>query len=121
MQQRVESFANCKCRESDTVDADTKAAPPPPGIRCEFNLNTKEGRNAVKALLPTQIQLRLEQPFGEDDANHGFADEATLRHILLPLLFSDFLEGRHWDRLCNLDIWAAQLRSLLKQHGSVDF
>jgi len=121
MQQRAKSFANCNHRATDTKDVDMEAVPPPPGIRCEFNLNTKEGRNAVKTLLPTKIQLRLEQPFGEDDANHSFADEATLRHVLLPLLFGDFLEGRHWDRLCNLNIWAAQLRSLLKQCGSVDF
>ena len=71
--------------------------------------------------LPSPVQLRIQQPFGKDDLNHSFTNEATVRHILIPLLFSDFLSETEFDTLCQAFTAAAQLRQLLREYGNIDF
>jgi len=86
-----------------------------------FNLRKKKERQQMMNLLPTAVQLKLNQPFGKDDLRHSFTNEATFRHILLPLLFSDFLEDDDWNTLCQGNLAARNLDALLVEYGTVDF
>jgi len=86
-----------------------------------FNLATKSGKKAMMSILPSDVQLRLQQPFGKDDLNHSFTNQATFRHILLPLFFSDFLTDKEWDGFCTTNNHARKLASLIGDYGAVDF
>ena len=87
----------------------------------EFNLNNRKQRALMLKTLPTDVQLKLNQPFGKDDLSHSFTNEANFRTILLPLLFSDFLEDDDWNTLCQCNLAARNLQSLLDDYGTVDF
>ena len=53
--------------------------------------------------------------------NHSFTNEATFGQILLPLLYSDFLEDDDWNTLRE-GSWAARnLDTLLEEFGTIDF
>jgi len=86
-----------------------------------FNLRTKTGKEAMIASLPTDVQTKLQQPFGKDDIDHSFTNSVTLMHTFLPLHFSDFLDDSDWKRLYTTCTFAREFQTLLADYGSVDF
>ena len=53
---------------------------------------TRQERANFVDLLPTRVQVKLNQPFGKDNLTQCFKAEACFRHVLLPLYKSAFLE-----------------------------
>ena len=48
----------------------------------------------VSTILPTNVQVQLDQPFGKDSLQHLFYSEKSFCQILLPLLKSGYLSCR---------------------------
>ena len=86
-----------------------------------FNLGTRKGKQAMWETLPTETRLRLDQPYGKDDANHSFTNDAMFRHCLLPLYFSDYLTKDEWDTFCGTNTSARRLNTLIGDYGAIDF
>ena len=57
-------------------------------------LTTKKLEQFASDILPTSVQIQLNQPFGKDSLQHSFYAAKSFNHILLPLLKSGFLSCR---------------------------
>lgn len=86
-----------------------------------FNLATAKGKEEMYSTLPSETRLRLDQPYGKDDANHSFTNEACFRHCLLPLYYSSFLAEDEWEYFCTTNNHARKLATLLSDYGNIDF
>ena len=71
--------------------------------------------------LPDKVRITLNQPFGKDNINQSFTADCRLRHVLLPLFKSNFLEGADISQLAIAYRPAFVLRRLLREHANVDF
>jgi hypothetical protein len=78
-------------------------------------------KGPFKASLPDKVRVTLDQPFGKDNLNQSFTADCRLRHVLLHLFKSEFLDAR--DQAC-LELAyrpAYVLRHLMTDHVDVDF
>ena len=89
--------------------------------KVEFNLNTAKGKAAMIQLLPSAVQVQIDQPFGKDDKNHVFTNDFTIRHILLPINFRNYLTTAEWQSLRHNVPTVDRLLALLDEFGKVDF
>jgi len=71
--------------------------------------------------VPSRIQLHLESPYGKDNLSQCFLLESSFRLVLLPLFRSGFLGDGDWHRLCDVNVYAFLVTSLLLKYAGVDF
>jgi len=88
---------------------------------CKIKLNTKKGKEAMRLSLPSAVRTQLDQDFGKDDNNHSFTNDATFRHILLPLYSSNYLDDNEWFHLRMAVPCVERLGRLIDDVAEVDF
>jgi hypothetical protein len=84
-------------------------------------LTTQRLEQFVSTILPTNVQVQLDQPFGKDSLQHSFYSEISFCHILLPLLKSGYLSCRATKSLERASYRVRQLQQLRKKHVPLDF
>ena len=84
-------------------------------------LTTKRLEQFVSTILPTSVQVQLDQPFGKDSLKHSFYAAKSFCHILLPLLKSGFLSCKATKALEKASFRARQLQQLRKKYVPIDF
>ena len=84
-------------------------------------LTTKKLEQFVSEILPSSVQVQLNQPFGKDSLNHSFYAAKSFCHILLPLLKSGFLSCRATKALEKASFRVRQLQKLRKKYAPLDF
>ena len=85
------------------------------------NSSTRQERTNFVESLPTRVQVKLNQPFGNDNLTQCFKAEACFRHVLLPLYKSAFLEvDPEWQVLAEAMDHARVLLELIRDHHAVD-
>jgi hypothetical protein len=70
------------------------------------------------------VKAALDQPFGKDNINRSFKSTAELRHILLPLFFSQYIaveDTDTWNNFAEAFPLVRVLLDLLREHEDVDF
>ena len=84
-------------------------------------LTTQRLENFVSTILPTSVQIQLNQPFGKDSLHQSFYAAKSFCHILLPLLKSGFLSCRATKALEKASFRVRQLQQLRKKYVPLDF
>ncbi|KAI2490018.1 hypothetical protein MHU86_24562 [Fragilaria crotonensis] len=84
-------------------------------------LTTQRLEHFVATILPTSVQVQLDQPFGKDSLQQSFYSAKSLCHILLPLLKSGFLSCRATKALEKASYRVRQLQQLRKKYVPLDF
>jgi hypothetical protein len=84
-------------------------------------VNRREREFFVENNLPSRIRAMLDQPFGKENLEQCFSAEPCLRHVLLPLVKSTYLDQANWTALQVAYRPASTLASLLKEYTSIDF
>jgi hypothetical protein len=87
---------------------------------------SKTAKRTFIASLPSRARLLMEQPFSKSPNKHDpvptFTGDARLRHILVPLLKSGFIDSRHdLDNVVRSSPIIRQAHQLLTNFGHVDF
>ena len=85
------------------------------------NSVTRKAREAFATTLSPRVQAMLNQKFGKENLTQCFKSEACLRHVLLPLWKSGFVDGESWCSLASASQTARTLLDLIKEYGDVDF
>jgi hypothetical protein len=86
------------------------------------NLTSKRLDDFATKILPEPVQIQLAQPFGKDSIRHSFYAEKCLRHVLLPLLKSEFLTCRATKSFERASRQVRQLQIMRKkQYKNVNF
>lgn len=75
----------------------------------------------VRDLLPSKVQVQLNQPFGKDNLHQCFASEATLDHCLLPVLKAGFITRTDRASFKAALHQVRTMSNLLKKYRNVDF
>ncbi|KAI2494795.1 hypothetical protein MHU86_19746 [Fragilaria crotonensis] len=112
----------------ETSNASTSAASltqnptPPQALWLQpGKLTTRRLENFVSTILPTSVQIQLNQPFGKDSLHQSFYAAKSFCHILLPLLKSGFLSCRATKVLEKASYRVRQLQQLRKKYVPLDF
>ena len=84
-------------------------------------LTTQRLEAFVTKMLPTSVQVQLDQPFGKDSLQQSFYAAKSSCHILLPLLKSGFLSCRATKALERASYRVRQLQQLRKKYVPLDF
>jgi hypothetical protein len=79
-------------------------------------LTTQRLEQFVSTILPTSVQVQLDQPFGKDSLQQSFYSAKSFCHILLPLLKSGFLSCRTTKALEKASYRVRQLQQLRKKY-----
>jgi hypothetical protein len=94
---------------------------------------SEEARNTFIASLPSRVQLLLTQPFGKSLGPSNpvptFLGQSELRHILIPLLKSGFIDSEPRADKTPSDLasflaaspFCRQAQQLLTDYGHIDF
>jgi hypothetical protein len=106
---------------SNATDSTTTDNPPSPEAWKTGKLTTKRLEQFAATILPTSVQVQLAQPFGKDTINQSFYAEKCFRHILLPLLKSEYLSCRATKKLEIASHRVRQLQQLRKKYAPIDF
>ena len=84
-------------------------------------LTTKHLEMFASTILPTSVQVQLDQAFGKDSLDQSFYSQKSLCHVLLPLLKSGYLSCRSTKALEKASFRARQLQQLRKKYSPIDF
>ena len=84
-------------------------------------LTTKKLEQFASDILPTSVQVQLNQPFGKDSLQHSFYAAKSFYHTLLPLVKSGFLSCRAIKNLEKASFRVRQLQQLRKRYEPLDF
>jgi hypothetical protein len=84
-------------------------------------LTTAKLEQFAATILPTNVQVQLNQQFGKDSLQHSFYAAKSFCHILLPLLKSGFLSCRATKALEKASVRVRQLQQLRKKYAPLDF
>ena len=84
-------------------------------------LTTAKLEQFASEILPSRVQVQLNQQFGKDSLQHSFYAAKSFCHILLPLLKSGFLSCRATKALEKASFRVRQLQRLRKKYAPLDF
>jgi hypothetical protein len=110
-------------QQTTTDTADNKANRPVVTlwIKLTGKLTTEHLEQFVSAILPTSIQVQLDQHFDKDSLNLLCNSAKSFCHVLLPHFKSCFLSCRAPKAIDKTSFRARQLQQLLKKYFPVDF
>jgi len=98
------------------------ASPASPALPRTQSITIREREQFVRDVLPSRIQVMLDQPFGKDRrCSPSFVSEASFRHVLLLLFRSRLLSETDWGLLATANVYAFLLLTLLRDYDHLDF
>jgi hypothetical protein len=132
------------CPETTTRDCNTISPPQDPEFPALSLTLRAQIDPSKRAMLPTinnyifeanredffrtklapNIQAMIDQPFGKESVNHSFTCLAELRHILLPLFFSQYIaitDHTTWQTFALAYPLVQIMLDLIQEHGDIDF
>ena len=85
------------------------------------NTVARAERESFVQRLPTRVQVKLDQQFGKDNNAQCFKSEASLRHVLIPLMKSGYLKKEtDWGNFANAFDMVDMFLQLWDEHSGVD-
>lgn len=117
---QAQTESNSASKDTHTIPTDIPTDDPIPAP--QRNKVRKADREMfVKKVLPSSVQVKLDQAFGKPNLKQCFKTEATFRHVCIPVLRSGFLDDDDLDRFWSASREVRTVFSLFREYAHIDF